>query len=84
MSSKSNKESNQEVTKQEEKPIDIRKLALPFSELIEHATPLEVYNGKEKIPFNRRHPEYQVIFRNEFAGELQRFFKNVKKLATLT
>lgn len=81
MSSKSSKETVQKIVTDKKRPIDIQKVILSFSELIKHTTPLEIYNGKEKIPFSRRHSEYQAILRNEFAGELRKFFENVKKFS---
>lgn len=82
MSSKSHKDKIQHISKNylsKISPIDIKKLTLPFSEFIKHATPQDIYNGKEKVPFNKHHPEYQAIFRNEFSDELRKFFKNIKK-----
>jgi len=82
MSSKTVKKKIQVSTKvqiSKKRPINIKKLAIPFSEFIGHVKPLYIYSGEEKVLFNNRHPEYQIIFKNEFSGELRKFFRNQEK-----
>ena len=72
MSSKTIKKKIQDISKDQfskKRPINIKEITIPFSEFIDHNGPLDIYSGKEKIPFTRRHPEYQAIFRNEFNGQ---------------
>jgi len=77
MSSKISKKKVQEITNDQlskKRPVNIKEITVPFSDLLDNERPLDIYSGKEKIPFNKRHPEYQAIFRYEFAGELRKFF----------
>ena len=45
---------------------EISKAFIPFSKVSTNIESVYIYNGCEKIPFNERHPEYQLIFCNEF------------------
>ena len=76
MSSKTSKDKFQVASKDQlskNRPINIKEITIPFTKLID-VNPLYIYSGKEKIPFNKRHPEYQAIFLNEFAGEFNLHF----------
>ena len=80
MSSKISKEKVQLLSKDhlsKIRPLNIKEITIPFSKLIA-VNSIYIYNGKEKIPFKKRHPEYQAIFRNEFSGELRKFFNDRK------
>ena len=69
MSSKTRKETIQNMTKEQlskNRPIKIKEITIPFSILLDHINPSDIYNGEEKIPFNKQHPEYQKILLNEF------------------
>jgi hypothetical protein len=69
MSSKSRKDTIQDVTKQQlskNRPFNIKEITIPFSSLLDHVNPSDIYNGEEKIPFKKQHPEYQKILLNEF------------------
>ena len=48
-------------------------LVISFSEIFGSERPQHIYSGNEKIPFKKRHPIYQAIFKKEFA-------KNIKNL----
>ena len=45
---------------------DISTVSVPFSNVGNTIVQTYIYFGNEKIPFNRRHPEYQAILINEF------------------
>ncbi len=45
---------------------DISTVSVPFSNVGNTIVHTYIYFGNEKIPFNRRHPEYQEILINEF------------------
>ena len=46
--------------------IDYSEIVIPFSQIFKGYRPIDVYSGKEKIPFNKRDPEYRMILRQEF------------------
>ena len=78
MSSKTIKNKIQDITKEQvskKRPINIKEIATPFSNLLENVKQSDIYSGNEKTPFSKRHLEYQTIFRYEFAGELRKFFR---------
>ncbi len=50
-----------------ENSLDLKKVMIPFSKISSRQRIEYIYLGHEKIPFNTRHPTYQIIFRNEFA-----------------
>ena len=62
----------QEIPHQEielEESLNFNKIIIPFSKFFK---PTEyIYYGHEKIPFNKRHPIYQTILRNEFKNIIQ-------------
>ena len=69
MSSKTSKEKFQEISKvrlSKNRPINIKEITIPFSSLLDHINSSDIYNGEAKIPFCKRHPEYQTILLNEF------------------
>ena len=69
MSSRSSKDTIQDITKEQlskKRPINIKEITIPFSNFLNHVNPSDFYDGKEKIPFNQRHPEYQNILLDEF------------------
>ena len=48
----------------EEEHLKLKDLIIPFSKF---SKPEEhIYHGHEKIPFKKRHSDYQAIFRHEF------------------
>ncbi|MFW9828026.1 MAG: hypothetical protein ACFFEY_10560 [Candidatus Thorarchaeota archaeon] len=56
-------------------------IIIPFSEFGENKKCLDIYDGSEKISFNKRDPEYKTIFKNEFAGnDLFEFHKHLIKI----
>jgi len=54
--------------------VDYSKIVIPFSKICKTYKPIDVYSGKEKIPFNERDPEYRMILRQEFANTLKSEF----------
>ena len=76
MSSKSIKRKFKNIIEENipEEPVDVKELVIAFSDFIKSKS--FIYNGNEKIPFNKRHPIYQAILRNEFTTELKH---NTKK-----
>lgn len=55
----------------DENSFDLSKLMIPFSKINPKKRIEYIYWGHEKTPFNTRHPVYQLIFRNEFAGAIR-------------
>ena len=45
---------------------EISKAFIPFSRISTNMETVYIYKGLEKITFKERHPEYQLIFCNEF------------------
>ena len=45
---------------------NLREAVIPFSEIVEIQYVEYIYTGDEKIPFEKRLPEYQKIFIAEF------------------
>ncbi|MFW9880567.1 MAG: hypothetical protein ACFFG0_46455, partial [Candidatus Thorarchaeota archaeon] len=41
-------------------------IIIPFHQFGKMRNPSYIYDGSETIAFKKRHPLYQVIFRNEF------------------
>jgi len=54
-----------------ENDIDYSELVIPFSQIYKTYKPIDVYSGKEKIPFSQRDPEYRMILRQEFASYIK-------------
>ncbi|MFX1376975.1 MAG: hypothetical protein ACFFA0_14310 [Promethearchaeota archaeon] len=48
--------------------IDYSEIVIPFSQILKTYRPIDVYSGKEKIPFKERDVEYRTILRQEFIG----------------
>ena len=70
LSSKSIKNIHDEVGESKDKtknPINFQRAVVSFSQFAGVSTTKFIYTGEERIPFQERHPEYQVIFRHEFA-----------------
>ncbi|MFX1504182.1 MAG: hypothetical protein ACFFDH_24695 [Promethearchaeota archaeon] len=65
MSSKSVEKNIEEIPVLDiEEPIRLKNVIIPFSKFSK--TEKLIYYGHEKIPFQKRHPIYQAILRNEF------------------
>lgn len=72
MSSKPIDKKFQEILDQEieqEEPLNFNKIIIPFSKFYKPAE--YIYYGHEKIHFNKRHPIYQTILRNEFVDSIR-------------
>lgn len=50
----------------EEESVNFNTIIIPFSEFGNSEKPSYLYNGKEEIPFNERHPKFKKILLNEF------------------
>ena len=46
-------------------------IVIPFSQIFKTYKPIDLYSGKEKIPFNERDPEYRMILNHEFSNLLK-------------
>ncbi|MFX1417458.1 MAG: hypothetical protein ACFE9N_00915 [Promethearchaeota archaeon] len=51
-----------------EEPIKYSNIVIPFSEFGNKKRNSDIYVEEEKIPFRKRHPTYQTIFKNEFSN----------------
>ncbi len=58
------------VNKFQQKSFNISQIILPYSTRSEKY----IYSGGEKIPFNRRDSEFQLIFRKEFASAIKEIY----------
>ncbi len=47
-------------------------IVIPFSELMGTSNVPDVYEGHEKIPFEKRYPLYKTIMREEFADAMRK------------
>ena len=56
-----------------EESFNIKDFVIPFSKF--HKNEKYIYYGYERIPFSERHPEYQIILRNEFAKVIKKIFR---------
>jgi len=66
MSSKSQDKKLQDIPNyDEEEHVKLKNLIIPFSKF--HKPEEFIYYGHEKIPFKKRHSDYQAILRHEFA-----------------
>ena len=54
---------------------DISNIIIPFSKVFKNKTKLDIYSGKEKIPFVERDPDFKKILRQEFANNIYAEFK---------
>ena len=54
-----------------ERETGISKAIIPFSKMFQSHKPIDVYCGKEKIPFRERDPDYKMILRQEFTKILK-------------
>jgi hypothetical protein len=73
MSSKSEGKNYEKVAIKEietEERIDFSKIVIPFSKIGRMKNPSYIYYGFEKIPFNKRHPLFQTVLRNEFTDTI--------------
>ncbi len=61
-----------------DKDFNISELVIPFSKIFSSQKSIDVYSGKEKIPFKERDPEYKMILREEFDNNLNCEFKIFK------
>lgn len=65
MSSKSTEEKIVYFEVEEKESIRIRDIVIPYSLFFRKQQEF-IYSGKEKIPFEKRHPLYRTILLNEF------------------
>ncbi|MFW9897273.1 MAG: hypothetical protein ACFFD7_15830 [Candidatus Thorarchaeota archaeon] len=61
---------------------DISRIVIPFSKIFKSNKQIDVYSGKEKIPFQERDREYKMILKQEFANNFNVEFKVYKSVIT--
>jgi hypothetical protein len=62
-------------------PIIFPEIIIPFSEFGKSKNNPDLYDSSEKIPFNRKDPIFQAIFKNEFAeGDLYEVHHHLIKI----
>jgi hypothetical protein len=44
----------------------LTKALIPFSKFLDKSREPDIYNGKEKIPFEKKHPIFKALMRIEF------------------
>ncbi|MFX1357191.1 MAG: hypothetical protein ACFFA8_07875 [Promethearchaeota archaeon] len=50
---------------------------IPFSEFFNKETRKDIYDGNEKLPFNKKHPIFKALMRIEFEDAMRKFH-NIK------
>jgi len=60
------------INRFQQKTFNISQFILPYSTRSEKY----IYSGDEKIPFNQRDSEFQLILRKEFASVMKEISKN--------
>jgi len=58
-----------------EELFSLKDLVISFTEIFGSEKPQYIYIGNEKIPFKKRHPVYQTIFKKEFAENIRKLMK---------
>ena len=61
-----------------EEPLKLKDAIVPFSNF--GSSIHYIYYGHERIPFQKRHPIYQIIFREEFCDALKSFINSQKNI----
>jgi hypothetical protein len=56
--------------------VDFSKIIIPFSKVFKSNKHIDIYSGKERIPFKERNQDYKMILRQEFANTLKIEFKS--------
>jgi len=59
-------ENKNEFTSDLELEYILAKALIPFSMLLDKTREPDIYNGKENIPFEKRHPIFKALMRIEF------------------
>jgi len=54
-----------------ESETDFSQIVIPFSQIFKIYKSIDVYSGKEKIPFTERDPENRMILRQDFASYIK-------------
>ena len=55
-------------------------ISYSFSNFCENTSPLDIYSGKESIPFEKRDSLYKNILRKEFSGAIKEFNNTIDQL----
>ena len=55
-------------------------ISYSFSNLCENTSPLDIYSGKDSIPFEKRDSLYKNILRKEFSDAIKEFNNTIDKL----
>lgn len=74
MNSKSKNKNHLEITDDNfdcEEHLNLKSLLISFSQFSSIKSTNYIYNGNKKIPFKKRHLEYQAIFKKEFAKAIR-------------
>lgn len=58
------------------------KIVIPFSKIFKSNKQIDIYSGKEKIPFQERDQDYKMILKHEFANDFKVEFKVYKSVIT--
>ncbi|MFX1497988.1 MAG: hypothetical protein ACFFBH_10700 [Promethearchaeota archaeon] len=61
-----NLETKTEIKNYRELENILTKALIPFSKFLDKKREPDIYNGKEDIPFERRHPIFKALMRIEF------------------
>ena len=51
--------------------LELERIIIPFSTFIPRRSTEDIYTGKEKIPFQERHPIYKAILKLEFEDTIK-------------
>ncbi|MFW9938112.1 MAG: hypothetical protein ACFFD5_10720 [Candidatus Thorarchaeota archaeon] len=57
--------------------INTSNVIIPFSKFFNKETRNDIYDGNEKIPFNKKHPIFKALMRIEFEDAMRKFH-NIK------
>ena len=68
-----------EIVNYDNLDVILSKIVVPFSKVLGTSAVPDVYEGYEKIPFEKRDPLYQTIMRQEF-GSVMRILKKETKI----
>ncbi|MFW9825910.1 MAG: hypothetical protein ACFFE4_23425 [Candidatus Thorarchaeota archaeon] len=60
--------------------IPFSKIVTPFSKIFKSNKQVDIYSGKEKIPFQERDHDYKMILKQEFADGFNGEFKVYKSV----
>jgi len=50
------------------------KIIIPFSEFFNKETAKDIYDGNEKLPFNKKHPIFKSLMKVEFEDAMRDYW----------